>query len=168
MDTHKQNSSLFFKSIKIIFFALLAGQLFFAFVAFFIINFINGGFIKDIEINEFKYYIILLVAFLAISAFSAGRFVFKNRLNAIKNITTLPEKIMAYRSVLIMQYAIIEGASFLSIVAFMLTGFMLLLGIAAILIIYFGTLIPSVTRTIKNLELNPGDEQKLNDPNFLI
>lgn len=168
METEKQNSAVFFKSLKVIFFALLAGQIFFGSVALFITTINEGGFIESSEIGAYKNYIIFIVTFIAISAFSAGFFVFKRRLNSVNNITALSEKITAYRAALIIRYAIIECASFLAIVAFILTGVILLLAIAALIIVYFGTLIPSITRTIRDLELNPGDEQKLYDPNFLI
>lgn len=73
-----------------------------------------------------------------------------------------------YRSALIIKLALIDVPAFVTIVAYMLTGGNVLLGIAVILIIVFLIYTPNRNKLINELELNSMESEIINNPEAKI
>ncbi len=153
------------KTLRIMHLAILCGQVIFMAIAFFLIY--SGKFSK--AEGGFDQVLKILIPVLAIGGFAYSHFLFRTKLNKAKNATGLNGKIAEYRGALISRYAGLEAPALFSIVVGMVTGNLLYLGIAGILILYFFSLIPGPTRIAADLELNPDETLQLtstqnNDP----
>jgi hypothetical protein len=147
-----------FKTMKMIFFALLAGQI--AATVF------TQSFEVDTNINfeaiPKLYFIITILAIVT------GAFLFKNALKPALANDSLKAKINIYQTAMLIRAAILEGAVF-----FLLFGFPennnIHLVFIAILLAYFATLYPSKTRVSRELQLDFQAQQLLeNDEEYLV
>lgn len=136
--------------------ALIVGQLFFLAVAIYLVIETGAGF-GDASLGEIFIYIIPLFAATCIGA---SYFVFKGKLNKLKESPSLEQKLIEYRSAQIIRWALLEGPSFLAIIAFLLTGQFLFVGIVAVIIMFFIPTFPSAARFDNDLELT-WEEKKL-------
>ena len=80
----------------------------------------------------------------------------------------LSEKLIDYRSALIVRYALLEGPSFFAIVVYMFTGELMFLGMAVLIILIFLFISPSVEKAGNDLELGQKEKQMLADPNSVV
>jgi hypothetical protein len=145
------------RAMKIIHAAMLAGQLIFAAVVFYLVYtriFENSSSDTDIL---FKY----LVPAMALGGFLIGNILFRKLIQVARKYPDLKEKLTAYRGALITSYAIPEGCSLFAIIAALLTSQLLYLGIAVIVMFYFLTLRPRPERIVKDLDLSPSEEIKI-------
>jgi hypothetical protein len=145
------------KTLRIMHLALLCGQVIFMAIAFFLIY--SGKF--RITESGFDQILKILIPVLAVGGFAYSHFLFKTKLNKAKNAAGLNGKIAEYRVALISRYAGLEAPALFSIVVGMVTGNLLYLGIAGILILYFFSLTPGPTRIAADLELNPDEKLQL-------
>ena len=145
------------RSLKVVHFAMVVGQVFFMAIVFFL------AYTKELDINnaDLNRVFIYLVPVIAAGGCIASIWMFRIRLKIAKSMSDLQVKLMAYRSALVIRYAIIEGVSIFAIVISLVTGKLLYLGIAGILILYFLALLPGIERIASDLELNPEEKQLL-------
>jgi len=148
METIKMTSGEYFKSIKIVHIALVTGVVFFTLISVFLQ--IEGFGTVGPEIDKVLLFVVPIFALIGIFA---SNFVFKKKLNEIRKKSNLKEKMEEYRSALIIKLALIEGPSFFAVVAFLLTGNYIYLGLTIILIIVFLIYTPNKTKFINELEL---------------
>ena len=153
----------YFKSIKIVHIALVAGIVFFALISVFL-QFSGFGTVGQ-EISNGL--LIFVPAFAFIGIFLSN-FLFKKKLYGINVKPTLKEKMEDYRSALIIKFALIEGPSFFTVVAFLLTGNYIYLGIIAILIIVFLIHAPNKSKFIHDIELSKNELELIDNPNAEI
>jgi hypothetical protein len=159
MPSDKLSLTNHLQQSKILCFALIAGQMFFAAVVIYLINF-SGMVIKDTGLNEI---FIMVVPTIALGSIFGSFVVFKSRMIKIKEITDISTKLNEYRGAQIVRWALYEGPSFFSIIAYMLTGQIFYLGITLIAIILFVATFPSKDRLMKDLELTWEDENQLGE-----
>lgn len=164
MNTTKQTSQEYFKLMQIIYFALITGQIIFAIISFYLSNTENFDFSTK-ELDKIFIYIVLIFV---VGGFSGSTLFFRYKLSRIKNKTSLIEKMTEYRSALIIRYALLETPSFFSLIAYLLTGNILFLGLSAIIILFFLTIKPTKNRTIFELKLNVNERQTINNNNAII
>jgi len=164
MNTTKQTSQEYFKLMQIIYFALITGQIIFAIISFYLSN--TGNF--DFSTKELDKIFIYIVLIFVVGGFSGSTLFFRYKLSRIKNKTSLIEKMTEYRSALIIRYALLETPSFFSLIAYLLTGNILFLGLSAIIILFFLTIKPTKNRTIFELKLNVNERQTINNNNAII
>ncbi len=162
--TIRQTSREYFRSLQMVYIALIAGQVFFGVVSFYLNQFADFG-APGKELRDIFIYIVPLFI---IGGTAASLLVFKNRLKVSAGKTSLNEKMTDYRAALIVRYALLEGPSFLALVVYLLTGDLLFLGMAGLIVLFFLTIMPTINKGVKDLELSPADEQLLNDPNAVI
>jgi hypothetical protein len=145
------------RTFRLIHFAMVIGQFFFIAIVLFLV------FTSKLEENnnDLNAVFICLVPFLAVVGLISSISTFRIRLRVARSEPVLIEKLTEYRSALIIRYAIIEGVSIFSIVISMVTGKLLYLGIAAILVLYFLALAPTAERVAHDLELTPDDKLKI-------
>jgi len=157
-------SKEFFKSIQIIHFALVIGVFVLGIFAFYFHYSgleMEGG--EDMNFG-LKY----VVPIFAIIGVFASNLVFKNKLKDCTRKTGLKEKLNNYRSALIVKFALIEGNSFFALVAYLLTGKLLYLGLAGLLLIVLILYRPTKEKLIFDLELNQLDKHLIYDSNAII
>ncbi len=164
MENYKMTSKDFFKSVQIIHLALITGVIIlgiFAYSFHYIGIEMEGG-------KELNFALIYVVPVFAIAGIIASNLVFKQKLKECIAQPNLKDKLNCYRSALIIKFALIEGSSFFALVAFLLTGDLLYLGFAAILVVVFITYTPSKEKSIVDLELNPTEKQIIFDADAII
>lgn len=154
----------YFRTLKVAFFALVSGQLFFALISVLLIE--MGKFTSGMTELRNVFLLIALV-FIALGV-TTGILVFRKRITSLREQTGLPEKMTGYRSALIVRYALLEIPAFVSLIFFLVTGDYLLLGLAFLVIIFFLTLIPTVPKAIADLELNYNEKKMISDPDAVI
>jgi len=153
----------FFSQFNILFLALIGGQILFAGVAFYLVSqgFAEGG--EDL-VDTFR----LIVPILAIGVVFGVRFLYGKRLEQAKNEDGLKAKLNQYRAAFILKIALYESASLFSILAYMLTGYQLFIIIAAVIIAFQFTHIPSKEKTIRELELKGEEKNTLEAEDALL
>lgn len=164
MEHFKQTSKQYFRSLSIINLALTLGQVFFIIIT---IGLVELGSL-DLEMRELVSILALFILFAGGLSVLASYFVFKSKLKKIKQQADLSQKMFDYRAALIMKYALLEGPSFAAIVFCMLTGFYWFLAFSAVIVVVFILIKPSAHKAEIDLELNPNEVQKINDPECVI
>jgi hypothetical protein len=154
----KQNLKLmqnsFLKTMRIIFFALLAGQIIFMAVAFFTVN--NN---PPQSQSDDLFNIIVPVA-IGLGLFMSS-LLFKQMLAKIKKDDSIEQKLEAYRSALIIRYALLEGPSIFSTVVYLLSGNIIFLAFSGVMILAFLINMPSRDKATQDLNLSSIEADKL-------
>lgn len=140
----------YFKSLTTIYYALMAGQIFFLGITLYL-YFSTSGLIKDGSLD--MAFIIATLVFTFLGIFGSN-FVFKLKLNSVRIKEDFMSKLAEYRSALIIRWALIEGPCFFAIVTFMLTGNLILFGMAVLILLNFVTVRPSSEKMILDMDLN--------------
>ncbi|HMG83749.1 MAG TPA: hypothetical protein VK559_11985 [Ferruginibacter sp.] len=137
------------KAVNILHKAFLGAQLVFAAIAF---GLVYNGFPHNQTLEK---PLQLISVLFSIGAFIAGNQIFKKRLETIREMQdTTRAKFEIYRAACITQWSLLQGASMFSIISFLLTGDYAFLYLAGALILTFGMLSPSKTKTIYDLQLS--------------
>jgi hypothetical protein len=164
METKPQTSKEYFKTLQIIFYALITGQLLFGLVALFLHQKIG----LDNGLNDLKNIFLYIVPIFIAGGYLSSRILFKNSLKTAKSRASLVEKMADYRAALVVRYALLEGPSFFAIVIYQITGYLPFLVMAGFIIVIFLTLKPAKERAVSDLELSPAEEQAILDPDRII
>lgn len=160
MDNIKQTSGVYFRSLIIVFYSLIIGQVFFGLISFFLVSTNN---IKS-EGADLRSVFIYIIPVFVLVGLILSNLIFKNRLKAIDRKSSLIIKLTDYRAALVVRYALLEGPSIFAIVVYLVTGDIIFILFAALIVFYFLTIRPNREKAIKDLDLSPNDEQILNDP----
>ena len=153
----------YFKAQKIMFFALIAGLVFFFIAALLLRQ--TGSFPDDFPYRNWLLVFIIVFAPLCIAG---GILIFNRRLTAIREMSSLAEKLTAYREAIIIRYTTMEAPSFFAIIAYLLTGSIIFPGIGLALIAWFFMMKPSIDKIAEDLALNPEEKMKLENPDSAI
>ena len=156
-------SQIYFKTIKIVHLALVAGIIFFMLIALFLQ--FNGFGKMGKEFNTIFIYVASLFVLVGISA---SYLISKRKLKACLSKPTLLEKLNSYREVLVLKFALLEAPAFFVIVVYLLTGNLFYIGLAILTLIFFVIHRPTVTSTITDLALNSKEQQIINNPDSVI
>jgi uncharacterized paraquat-inducible protein A len=139
-----------FKTLQIIFLALLLGQLAFAIVGNMVLNEQNG-----IDTGALIYFVpVFLVAMVVLSFY-----IFNNRMANVSLKASLEEKFKTYRNSSIIRWSMIEIGNLLAIVAAIVEGNSLYLMFFAVGLIAFATTRPNIEEFTKRFDLS-NDEQR--------
>ena len=141
----------FQKSLAIVYFAMLVGQIFFALISLAIHKYGN-----ELANDQLRTIGFIAVPVLVLAGFISSRF-FSSRLveKAIME-QDVAEKFNLYRTAIIVRLGLLETSGFFAIITFLLTGERLFLGFLGVLLFYFVTLFPSELKIVE--ELNPEEE----------
>ena len=154
MNLNQTDAPAKFKSMRIIFFAMIAGLLAFTAVAF---NITKASHFFKPDHSDILFIPCFLLTLISVFA---GFYVSGISLRKIGTEETLNDKLMKYQSVLVPRLATCEGAALFSIVCFLLSSnliYVLFEGIALIVMAYH---YPSVAKTGAELGLN---DSEIND-----
>lgn len=139
--------SEYFKQLYIIYGALLMGMVGFAFVAWMQSGHMSSG--DDNLSGIFQ----IIVPVMALSGLIVGQVLCRWKVNSIDPETDLNQKLMVYRQMLIIKYALIEGPTLLACIALMLTGHAVFLAMISVLVLFFLYSRPGKARLIMDLNL---------------
>jgi hypothetical protein len=146
--TFEQTPAKYLKTLSIIHFALVAGQMLFAIVAL-----VQSKKIM-INVRNPRDPLIFIVPLIAAGGFVASNVLFKKKVNEIGKTASLKIKLIDYQTALIIRFAALEGPSLLGIVAFLITGQLFFLVISGAIILYFIHIRPTKQSIEETLELN--------------
>jgi hypothetical protein len=150
-------SNNYLKTLKVIFAAMLGGQISFLGVSIFFIYTGALG-LGSVSLREIFNFLVPISTLLGVAA---GHLFFRGRLTQIKLKNSLIEKLNAYRTALIISFALLEAPYILAVVAYLLTASYLFFTIAILIIAVFFFLFPSKNKIINDLELNPTESKDL-------
>lgn len=137
-----------FKSIQIIFFALLAGQLIFLFISVFLVQ--SG----NISTNENLFLILFIVdLMIVVPAIVVGPMIYRSFMSRVKPEMSLTEKLNLYKQGTIIKLAMVEAPTIFSIVGFLLTGSFVFLFLAIGIIILFFMHKPSLEKFCEDFQV---------------
>ena len=158
METNQLPSQDYLRTLLIMHLGLIVGLVSFGTVVLFIVY--SGGEWKDeIGITTVLYYVIPAIT---AGSMLVGNYVFNNKLLSLKESNDLKLKLETYRSTIIIRDAILEGSAFFSIVSVLLTGNIIFLSFAGIIVVYMIYLRPSKSSIIRDLSLS-GQEAEIID-----
>jgi len=163
MENQGITSKQYFKTLQIICFAIMASQLIIAGVAYLKVK---NSYEVIPTIPERKI-IYILSAFIFI-LFIGSRMLYNNKLKKLNTHADFHKMLMEYRSASIIRFALLEAASFISSIIYMLSHELAFIGIALLLFGYFFTIIPSRIKAETELDLEFEDKKRLNSPDEII
>ncbi len=163
MSTTQQNFKQYFSILRLLHLSMMAAVVVLGLVAHFVL--IPGPDFKPDENGAF--FINIAAVYLAI-AVALSYWLFGMRLNAAKQQSNLSDKLNSYRSGTILRFALIEGATLLTLVFYLLTGNLLLLGIAGIGLVVLVLHHPNPVKLKMDLDLSPAELARLEDDTDLV
>ena len=145
------------KSIRILYLALLAGQVIFALIVTLLVEtgLLSGG---NSSLTQ-KMQIAIIV--IAAGAIPASIFLFRKQLSDINSEEDLGKKLDKYRAVLIIRMALCEMPTLFAIIAYFLTHNRSFLWMIILLIFNFIFIYPSRQKIINQLQLNSSEQSSL-------
>ena len=165
MTTISQNGEDYFKSLRLIHLALIAGQVFFI-ATVFALQYTGGfGFGAD---ADFETIFSLVVFALTIGGYLASRFFVDARMAKLVHESSLPLKMEQYRANMIMRWAFLEAPSFAAIIGFMLFGQWMFLLVSVLLIGLTAIASSSRASAENTLQLSTEEIARLDDPAEII
>jgi F0F1-type ATP synthase membrane subunit c/vacuolar-type H+-ATPase subunit K len=158
--------NIYFRTINILFLALVAGQVVFALVLFFLNQTQEKvAFIITPEIHQTLIWVALA---LAVAGIAIGWLVFNAKLKSLQSMSNLTEKLKGYQSAMIVRFAFMEGPSLVALVFFYITGDYIFPGVSAFIIIAFLFNRPSKSQIIRHLQLHDDERLLLEDPEAFL
>lgn len=164
MDKTQQNFKQYQRGNTMVHAALLMGQIFFAAIVIFL-NQTDGPIAED-EVLRTTFMILIPLFFLG--SFGIGKLVAGKKLKLTKEKADLKAKLGEYRSINIIRYALLQGTAFFATITFMLTGEILLIAFAGMIMVLFAINYPSKEKLVAELELNREEQSILEDPNAIV
>lgn len=139
----KPNLKQDLRSIRIVHAGLLLGIFFFLIITAYLNHSLGGGFLEDgDEPGEFSIMLLIVFNVLFIGSVTGGLIVFGKKIKNIEKLE-LSEKLKKFREASLVRAATIEGAAFMFIVGFMITGVFIFfyeaLVVLLLLLFYFPT-----------------------------
>jgi 4-hydroxybenzoate polyprenyltransferase len=150
--------SNYLKSLRIVYFALAMGIVFFVLVSLFL-NSVNGPFsATDLTPTERAPFLITLIVITGF-IFMAYKAIFPKKLDIIKSLPTLDRKLVAWRELNILQGALIEAPAFFATVLFLLLGISVLLIWPFACLALFWLTQPTRDKLIREANLSPKETE---------
>ena len=158
MSITQQNFKQYFFILRLLHLAMTAAVVILGFIVHFVLIPVS-----DFTPNEnTALFINIAAAYLAI-AVALSYWLFGVRLNVAKQQSSLSDKLNSYRAATILRFALIEGAALLTVVFYLLTGNLVLLGIAGIGLVVLLLHHPNLVKLKMDLDLSPADLARLED-----
>ena len=144
-----QPQSGYFKTLSILFYALLAGQVIFLLV---VTGLTVSGFVEPDE--ALGAMLLYAAPVLLLGSSVLAKTIYKRRLPEIAAIVSLADRLAQYRGLSVLRFALVQGSVLFAIVSFMITGSQPIALIAAAGILFFITLRPTKEKIIQDLQLS--------------
>jgi len=147
-----------FRSLQLIYRALLWGQILFLIVALIVASTIAKRAASE-ELDRQLQVIAVLVSF---SAFIIGSRVFKKNLFQARNANiSAKQKLAMYRKASLIQWALMDVATVFCIVGYIVTHNFSFIGLALLMLVIFGGMNPFKSKVMLQLALSPSDVETL-------
>jgi hypothetical protein len=145
------------KAIRILYFAMLIGQLLFAITIIILVEsgFVTGNNISIIPIGQVAVIVITIVSI------PASFFLFRKRLSEIEPEEELGKKLEKYRAALIIRLALCQMPTMFAVIVYFITNNRSFLWMIIILISNFLFIYPSNNKIINSLQLNSSEQSSL-------
>jgi len=162
----KVSTRSYIRSLSILHFALISGQVIFALVTLFLRT---SDAIELVPFSpEISKSLLYIVPVVAAGAVLAGGFLFRQKVAHLKMLPASAEKYGGYRSACILRYAITEAPSLVTIVLFLLSGNYYYLAITGAVIIALISLRPSSAALIRHLQPSFEEQAALEQPDGVL
>ncbi len=148
------NTKDFFKQLNILYFSLLAGQ-----VMFVVITFLFNV-IMNMTIGADHILFTVIVPIYAFIAFLAGNFIFKKKLEEIAG-KPLNNRMETYKTAFLIRLALMESVSFFTLVIYLISGNLIYLAFALLIIILYSLLRPSKEKITDELGCTKEEKKEL-------
>lgn len=148
-----------FAFLRIIHLALLAGQVLFSGVVFYLVY----AKIMLPSLQEQDKTFQLSAIAIAVIAYYSGNYLFKRKMLQLKeNVnTTISEKFVQYRTTCLIQWALLEAATLFCGISFLLVGNYAFLALGGVLILWFALLAPNKTKIALQLGIGLDEANEL-------
>lgn len=156
---------IYFKTVNLLFLALVAGQVVFALILFFLNK--TQGKIAFIT-PEIHQTLVWIAPALAVTGIALGWLVFNTKLKSLQQKSNLAEKLKGYQSAMIIRFAFMEGPSLVALVFFYITGDYIFLAVSAFIILAFLFNRPSKSLISRHLQLHDDERLLLEDPEAFL
>ncbi len=159
----QQTTAVYLKALNVLFIALVTAQVLFAVIAYILKA--TGSFPGNTELMGIFIYFVPALDMVCILV---AHLVSKKKLSLVDANNSLADKLNTYRAISITRWAMIEGGTLFTIIAYLLTGAQMFLVMMILMILVFLTLSPTVKRILKELPLSSEEQEIMNDPDGLI
>ncbi len=156
----------YFKTTKIMFGAFILGVVNFGIVIG-VLYFLEILPLSLFDDELLIYFILASIALLVIMTFT-GNSIYKKLTSVSKTETSFTKKLEIFRKVKLIQIITIEVSALVALVFLMLTLHVIFLVVAMLSLIQMIRVFPKKSELIKSLDLSYADQQKLNNPDFVI
>ncbi|HUM46467.1 MAG TPA: hypothetical protein PLD84_06050 [Chitinophagales bacterium] len=164
MEPTTQTSKEYFKALLLLHTAFIAGQVCFGLIVSFLVvsGKVNSG-SADLSV-VFAYVVPIFV----LIGLSGSNYIYKSKLSKLRSSNDLKYKMFNYRVALIIRYAFLEGPTLFAIIVALLTGNLIFLVFAGLLLSFMIYWRPVKNRIIADLGLSTEEVAIINDPDSII
>lgn len=103
---------------------------------------------------------------IALGGLIASQLVFKNRIKVVSEKSQFKQKLDCYKAALMIRFSLLEGPNLMVLAAYFFTANPLYLGMAAVSLVVYLSVLPSVNSISKDLQLNNEEQANLADPTY--
>lgn len=157
-------SKSFFQSLAIIHISMLTGVAIFLCVV--LSGIVNIG--PETPANPLSNPLIILAPVIAIGALAGQALIRKMRISQIDMQQSTSSKLMEYRSICIINWALLEGPALFAIVVKLVTNYTPVLFIAGIMLVLMARLRPSVENLFETIPFTMQEQHLIADPDANI
>ncbi len=157
------NVKSYFKILDLLFYALLAGQLLFAFITFGLTY--TASWQAPVDSQSMYYFMVLIVV---AGAYYGGNYIYKGMMDKIKAMESLIKKFDQMRIAFIIKFALLEAGSFISLVFYLLTADYMFIIIALMVIFLFFTSKLNKEKIMADMDLSNDEKQILLNTDAII
>lgn len=154
----QQNFKQYFSILRLLHLSMMAAVIIFGLITHFVLIPV-----QDFKPNDYAALFINIAAVYLAIAVALSYWLFGLRVQAAKQQNSLSDKLNTYRAATIIRFALIEGALLLTVVFYLLTGNLVLLGIAGVGLVVLALLHPNPVKLKVDLDLSPTDLARLED-----
>ena len=143
------------KTLTILHFSLLVGQIVFAAIAYYLFA---SGTMKAVTTTDNAKYIVMGVSAFGLLMVILSFAVYKKKTETIRNsIVSNRDKLVGYRAANLIRWAMLEAPVLVAIIAFMLTGHYNFLMLAGAVLVLFVSTRPTVSKAAAELGISEED-----------
>ncbi len=163
MEKRKLSSGSYFRTLMILFGAMLVSQV--AMAGVFVYLTISQEIAEDPEMMSVMVYV---VPVMACSMIGLSFVIFSKMVNAAADKSSLSDKLRGFQTAMIMRMALLEGPAILAATAIFLTGSIYFLVVNAVSVLMFAMMIPRKEKVIELLRLTSPEINLVNDPDATV
>ncbi|MFH0866346.1 MAG: hypothetical protein V1904_09125 [Bacteroidota bacterium] len=158
METTQNTPRDLFRILKIMYTAILIGNIFYIAYSYISVKQLGQTFISNKMIIQYLWFASLLITMVMIPA---AYFLYKKKIENAPIKMTLVEKLIFYRAPFFIKLAILEACCFINATFYLITGNIYILGATAIVLIVLVINFPGKSAVSNDLKLNFEESERL-------